>query len=555
MAGRSSAGAGRAAAGAGAAGRHRAAHGSRRARRRDRRVRLRDDVPAPRARPARRSTSPAIQRHLEAIGDSVLVAGDRAMAKVHVHNERPDPVIAYGLSLGTLSRITIENLDGAGARRPRGAGGGVPRDGGSRRSDRGDGRRDRRRVGTRRGEPTTPATARRRLPLRHRRGRPRRTASPRCSTSTPPGSASSSLCASSAAARRANPSTGELLEAVEADRRRRAPAPAEQPERRPRRAPGRRDDRPAGPRRPDPQRRRGLRRAAGARPDATRPRRTSRAMTEAGRAVQTMSRSPRPSATRRSAAARSRRARRSRSTRTTGSSRSTTTRDKAVLAGRSASSRRAIELITLYYGDGADLADAEALAAQIQERGTGRSRSSVRPRRPAPLPVPDLGRVRVTGGPRRSTHRRRAAARARQGRGAGPDRSRSRSSTRPSAQSGLPRRHGAPPGRPPPRHRRRFATSCSTCRGGTTTCARCATLGDLARVEDGEPSSAPGSGSRDIRVEPSFRRRVQRTIAVLEDETGTIEATWFGRRFIERRLHAGRRADRVGQAQALRLGS
>ena len=55
---------------------------------------------------------PAIQRHLEGIGDSVLVAGDGAMAKIHVHNGRPDSVIAYGLSIGTLSRITIENLDG-----------------------------------------------------------------------------------------------------------------------------------------------------------------------------------------------------------------------------------------------------------------------------------------------------------------------------------------------------------------------------------------------------------------------------------------------------------
>jgi dihydroxyacetone kinase-like predicted kinase len=30
---------------------------------------------------------------------------------VHVHNARPDTVIAFGLSAGTLSRITIENLD------------------------------------------------------------------------------------------------------------------------------------------------------------------------------------------------------------------------------------------------------------------------------------------------------------------------------------------------------------------------------------------------------------------------------------------------------------
>ena len=43
----------------------------------------------------------------------------------------------------------------------------------------------------------------------------------------------------------------------------------------------------------------------------------------------------------------------------------------------------------------------------------------------------------------------------------------------------------------------------------------------------------------DVRVEASWRRRVQRTIAKLSDETGDIEATWFGRRFIERRLRSG----------------
>jgi hypothetical protein len=54
---------------------------------------------------------PAIQAYLESIGDSVLVAGDARLVKVHVHNDRPDAVIAYGLSAGMLSRITIENLD------------------------------------------------------------------------------------------------------------------------------------------------------------------------------------------------------------------------------------------------------------------------------------------------------------------------------------------------------------------------------------------------------------------------------------------------------------
>jgi DAK2 domain fusion protein YloV len=53
----------------------------------------------------------AIRDHLESIGESVLVAGDSRAVKVHVHNERPDLVIGYGLTLGNLSRITVENLD------------------------------------------------------------------------------------------------------------------------------------------------------------------------------------------------------------------------------------------------------------------------------------------------------------------------------------------------------------------------------------------------------------------------------------------------------------
>ncbi len=65
-------------------------------------------------------------------------------------------------------------------------------------------------------------------------------------------------------------------------------------------------------------------------------------------------------------------------------------------------------------------------------------------------------------------------------------------------------------------------------------------LGDLTWVEEGTVVSARVRVV-DVRVEASFRRRIQRTIAVLEDDTGTIESTWFGRRYIERRLHAGDR--------------
>jgi len=52
-----------------------------------------------------------IRTRLSQLGESVLVAGDERAAKIHVHNERPDEVIAYGLTLGSLSRIVIENLD------------------------------------------------------------------------------------------------------------------------------------------------------------------------------------------------------------------------------------------------------------------------------------------------------------------------------------------------------------------------------------------------------------------------------------------------------------
>jgi uncharacterized protein len=52
-----------------------------------------------------------IRTRLDQLGESVLVAGDERAVKVHVHNDRPDEVFAYGLSLGTLSMINVENLD------------------------------------------------------------------------------------------------------------------------------------------------------------------------------------------------------------------------------------------------------------------------------------------------------------------------------------------------------------------------------------------------------------------------------------------------------------
>ncbi|MBA3689349.1 MAG: ATP-dependent DNA helicase RecG [Chloroflexi bacterium] len=43
----------------------------------------------------------------------------------------------------------------------------------------------------------------------------------------------------------------------------------------------------------------------------------------------------------------------------------------------------------------------------------------------------------------------------------------------------------------------------------------------------------------DLKVEPGFGRRPQRVIAQLADETGTAEAIWFGKRYVERRLEKG----------------
>ncbi len=65
-------------------------------------------------------------------------------------------------------------------------------------------------------------------------------------------------------------------------------------------------------------------------------------------------------------------------------------------------------------------------------------------------------------------------------------------------------------------------------------------LGELqwGVTPDGEVASARASVDS-IAVQPTFRRRVQRTTAILRDGTGIAHAVWFGRRYIERRLAAG----------------
>jgi ATP-dependent DNA helicase RecG len=63
-------------------------------------------------------------------------------------------------------------------------------------------------------------------------------------------------------------------------------------------------------------------------------------------------------------------------------------------------------------------------------------------------------------------------------------------------------------------------------------------LGDLYAVPDGSIASARARVTS-INVQKTWRRNVQVTKAQLADETGMAEATWFGRRYIERRLRPG----------------
>ncbi len=63
-------------------------------------------------------------------------------------------------------------------------------------------------------------------------------------------------------------------------------------------------------------------------------------------------------------------------------------------------------------------------------------------------------------------------------------------------------------------------------------------LGNLHYVPDGTMVSARVRVTS-VRVQQTWRRKVQVTTAHLEDDTGAAEATWFGRRFVERRLHEG----------------
>ncbi len=194
----------------------------------------------------------AIRDHLETIGESVLVAGDGRALKVHVHNERPDLVIGYGLGLGSMSRISVENLDNQAR----------------------DVRETRAAAFTGGAEPHGVITA---GAVADQPPGPPSTA-PTDGVDAPALAVIAVTAGDGLAAtfrdfgvatvvqggQSANPSTGRAARRRPGGTRTGGAAAAQQPERRPRRPPGRRDERSAGIGRPDPQCRRRVRRPAGA---------------------------------------------------------------------------------------------------------------------------------------------------------------------------------------------------------------------------------------------------------------------------------------------------
>ena len=72
-------------------------------------------------------------------------------------------------------------------------------------------------------------------------------------------------------------------------------------------------------------------------------------------------------------------------------------------------------------------------------------------------------------------------------------------------------------------------------------------IADLA----GGTSATISARVTDLRVEKTWRRGVQRTIATLVDDSGAVDAIWYGRRFIERRLTVGTTIVATGRVKAM----
>ncbi|MBN1191627.1 MAG: DAK2 domain-containing protein [Dehalococcoidales bacterium] len=53
----------------------------------------------------------AIRNHIRDMGQSLIVTGNQSVVKIHIHCQDPSPVIHYALSLGTISAVSIRNMD------------------------------------------------------------------------------------------------------------------------------------------------------------------------------------------------------------------------------------------------------------------------------------------------------------------------------------------------------------------------------------------------------------------------------------------------------------
>jgi DAK2 domain fusion protein YloV len=52
-----------------------------------------------------------LRMEIEANGDSAIVVGDSSMARIHVHTDDPGKMLSIGVSVGRLSKITIDDMD------------------------------------------------------------------------------------------------------------------------------------------------------------------------------------------------------------------------------------------------------------------------------------------------------------------------------------------------------------------------------------------------------------------------------------------------------------
>lgn len=51
-----------------------------------------------------------VRSHIDAMGDSTVVVGDETTIKVHIHVEDPGEPISYGISLGKITDVVVENM-------------------------------------------------------------------------------------------------------------------------------------------------------------------------------------------------------------------------------------------------------------------------------------------------------------------------------------------------------------------------------------------------------------------------------------------------------------